>query len=81
MKDCKTSKITFVVVLAAVVAALTTVVVMVLRARAKKRLAADSYGDCFDYDLGDCCCEECGCGDDGCCDADCNGDEKEPELE
>ena len=61
MKDNKTSKLTFIVVLAAVVAALTTVAVLVLRAKAKKQ-ALCRYNDRFDYDL-----DDCGCDDDCCC--------------
>ena len=60
MKESKSPKLTFIVVLAAVVAAVTTLTLLVLRARSKKR-ALHAYNDALDYDLDDCCCDDCCC--------------------
>lgn len=74
MRDNKSSKLTFIVILAAVVAALTTVTVLLLRARSKKK-CLHAYNDAIDYDLDDCDC----CGDD-CCSFD-PDEENEPQGE
>ena len=62
MCENKNNKWMCVAIVAAVVAALTTVAVFLLRARAKRK-ALSAYNDCFDCDLGDCCCVDCGCAD------------------
>lgn len=58
MRDSKSSKLMWVVILAAVVAALTTLSVFCLRARVKKKRKC-SFSDSIDYDFDDCCCEDC----------------------
>lgn len=60
MRDNKSGKLTWVVVIAAIVAALTTVVVLFLRARAKRQ-AMCRHGAAFDYDLDDCDCYDDDC--------------------
>ncbi len=64
MRENKSDKVTFIIILAAIVAALTTVAVLLFRARARRK--AMCVPTAFDYEFDDCDCYDDAC-DCGCC--------------
>ena len=64
MRENKSDKVTFIIILAAIVAALTTVAVLLFRARARRK--AMCVPTAFDYELDECDCYDDAC-DCGCC--------------
>lgn len=79
MKENRSCKLTWVVVLTAIVAAATTIAILYVRAKEKKK-PLKVYNDYFDFDWDDCEQADCCCHE-GCCTEDEAKNDSSPEVD